>query len=634
VLSFTTFNNQRQVGAAFSGLIVDSFFGEIKMKADSLTVRQLFVQDRRYLVPLFQRPYVWEKDGQWEPLWEDITKVAERRRDGHTAKPHFLGAVVLDQIRTVSTSFDARQIIDGQQRLTTLQILLAALRNLARQLQDADLERAFERLIRNDDPLNKDPDAVFKVWPTNVDRQHFRSVMTASSSEIVADFCATASEGARSGFRIPHAYLYFYNKAVEWVGAGAVRERIELLTVLLKTLLESLQVVVIDLDESDNAQVIFESLNARGTPLLPADLVKNFLFHTAELRGDRIEDLYEIYWSSFDLDRKFWRAEVRQGRLKRPRLDIFFQHYLTMKTDDEVPSDRLYITFKEHAGPRPDAASHLESLRNYSLVYRSFYEQEPDSREGIFFERLDLMETTTVVPLLLELFKQVEQGSSRAEVRRILVDIESFLVRRMVCQMTTKNYNRLFLDLLSFLRQRDSFNSANIRSFLTQQEGESTRWPTDAEFQDAWLNMPAYRVLVRRRVRMLLEALNLAQYNEKTETLRIAKTLTVEHLLPQSWDSHWPLSDDGDEREARSRRNALVHTMGNLTLLTHILNPSVSNGPWLKKRTAILKHSALNLNRPLEEYDAWDEDSILQRGRALFKVAKKIWPRPAIVSET
>lgn len=604
------------------------------MKADSLTIRQLFVQDRRYLVPLFQRPYVWEKDGQWEPLWEDITKVAERRRDGHTAKPHFLGAVVLDQIRTVSTSFDARQIIDGQQRLTTLQIMLAALRDLARQLADVDLERAFERLARNDDPLNKDPDAVFKVWPTNVDRQHFRSVMTATSRDMVADICASALEGSRSGFRIPHAYLYFYDKADEWVGGGAVRDRVELLTILLKTLLESLQVVVIDLDESDNAQVIFESLNARGTPLLPADLVKNFLFHTAELRGEDIEKLYETYWSSFDLDRRFWRTEVRQGRLKRPRLDIFFQHYLTLKTGDEVASDRLYVAFKEYAGARPDAASHLEALQEYSLIYRSFYEQDSNSREGIFFERLDLMETTTVVPLLLELFKQVEQGlSSKAEVRKVLVDIESFLVRRMVCQMTTKNYNRLFLDLLSFLRQRDSFSTADIRLFLAQQEGESTRWPSDTEFETAWLNMPAYRVLVRRRVRMLLEALNLALHSEKTETVRIAKTLTVEHLLPQSWDSHWPLSDLIDEREARNRRSALIHTIGNLTLLTHILNPSISNGPWLKKRTAILKHSALNLNRPLEDYDQWDEDAILQRGRALFRVAKKIWPRPAISSE-
>lgn len=163
-----------------------------------------------------------------------------------------------------------------------------------------------------------------------------------------------------------------------------------MLTTILKTLLESLQVVVIDLDESDNAQVIFESLNARGTPLLPADLVKNFLFHTAELRGNDIQELYDTYWKSFDLDRKFWRAEVRQGRLKRPRLDIFFQHYLTMRRDDEVPSDRIYVAFKELAGSRPDSASHLESLQAYSLVYRGFYEQEGGSREGVFLRDLML----------------------------------------------------------------------------------------------------------------------------------------------------------------------------------------------------------------------------------------------------
>ncbi|HEX6904561.1 MAG TPA: DUF262 domain-containing protein [Thermoanaerobaculia bacterium] len=598
------------------------------MKADSLSVRQLFVQDRRYLVPLFQRPYVWEETGQWQPLWEDIIKVAERRRDGNAAKPHFLGAVVLDQIRTVSSSFDARQIIDGQQRLTTLQILLVALRDLACQLGDSDLERAFERLTRNEDPLNKDPDAVFKVWPTNVDRQHFRAVMTAGSHEAVEGICGSPSEGTQSGLRIPQAYLFFHRAAKVWIEDGGGKKPVEHLTVLLKTLLESLLVVVIDLDESDNAQVIFESLNARGTPLLPADLVKNFLFHTAELGGKNIESLYETYWKPFDLDRKFWRAEVRQGRLRRPRLDTFFQHYLTLKTKDEVLSDHLYTTFKEYAGPRPDAASHLESLRDYSLVYRSFFEQEPGSRERFFFERLELMETTTVVPLLLEIFKQAEKQTSRAELRKILVDLESFLVRRMVCQLTTKNYNRLFLDLLSFLRQRNSFGSEDIRAFLVQQEGESTRWPTDTEFQEAWLTVAAYRALVRRRVRMLLEALNLALYSDKTEQVQINKTLTVEHLLPRSWETHWPLSEQEDESQARNRRSTLLHTIGNLTLLTHSLNPAVSNGPWPKKRTQILKHSALNLNRPLEEYDEWDEDAILKRGRALFRVAKKIWPRP------
>jgi hypothetical protein len=602
---------------------------EGQMKADSLTIKQLFVQDRRYLVPLFQRPYVWEESGQWQPLWDDVIKVAERRRDGRTAKPHFLGAVVLDQIRTSASSFDARQVIDGQQRLTTLQLLLAALRDLARQLGDSDLERAFDRFTRNEDPLNKDPDAVLKVWPTNVDRQHFRMVMMASSLAAVEAICSSSSEGTQSGFRIPHAYLFFRRAAEEWVGNGSIDKKIGHLTILHKTLLDSLQVVVIDLDESDNAQVIFESLNARGTPLLPADLVKNFLFHTAELGGNDIEALYERYWKAFDLDRKFWRAEVRQGRLRRPRLDIFLQHYLTLKMSDEVLSDHLYTTFKENAGKHPDAANHLQSLRDYSLVYRSFYEQEQGSQEGIFFERLELMETTTVVPLLLELFKQAEGEASRSELRRILVDLESFLVRRMVCQMTTKNYNRLFLDLLSFLRQRNSFMAIDIREFLVHQEGESTRWPSDEEFQEAWLTMPAYRVLVRRRVRMLLEALNTGLHHDKTEQVRINKTLTIEHLLPRSWEAYWPVPDGQDVAEVRSSRSALLHTLGNLTLLTHALNPSVSNGTWTKKRASILKHSALNLNRALEEYEEWDEDAILKRGRALFKVAKKIWPRPS-----
>ena len=595
------------------------------MKADNIDVRRLFSQDRRYLVPLFQRPYVWDQEGQWQPLWDDLVKVAERRKLGSPAKPHFLGAVVLDQLRTTVSSLDARQIIDGQQRLTTLQLLLTALRDLARELESSDLVRAFEKLIRNDDPLSKDPDAVFKVWPTNVDREQFRAVVTACSPQAVEALCSQAEDN-HSGTRLPHAYLFFYSTAKDWIGSGTLEEKVEHIKILLLTLYESFQVVVIDLDESDNAQVIFESLNARGTPLLPADLVKNYLFHLAEDRGQDIEALYNSYWKPFDVERRFWRVEIRQGRLRRPRLDIFLQHYLTLKTGEEVLTDHLYTTFKDSAGKHPDAAAELRALRDYSQIYRSFYQQEPESREGIFFERLDIMETTTVVPLLLALFN-TSQEISRAEVRRILIDIESFLVRRMVCQLTSKSYSRLFLDLLSTLR-REGFGSEAARLFLAQQESESTRWPSDAEFQRAWLDLPVYRILQRRRLRMLLEAVELGLHTDKTERMRFSKKLTIEHILPQSWNSHWPLLGEDDERDERNRRNARVHTIGNLTLLTKSLNPAVSNGPWPKKRAEILKHSALNLNRSLSEFDEWSEDTIEKRGKAIFRVAKRIWPRP------
>ena len=128
---------------------------------------------------------------------------------------------------------------------------------------------------------------------------------------------------------------------------------------------------------------------------------------------------------------------------------------------------------------------------------------------------------------------------------------------------------------------------------------------------------------------MLLEALELNLDTDKTERMRFSKKLTIEHLLPQSWSSHWPLPGEEDEKDERNRRNSLVHTLGNLTLLTKTLNPAVSNGSWPKKRTEILKHSALNLNRSLSEFDEWSEDAVARRGKALFKVAKRIWPRPA-----
>jgi uncharacterized protein with ParB-like and HNH nuclease domain len=147
------------------------------MKADKLTVEKVFNHPERLEAPLFQRPYVWKEDTNWGPLWESIKSVADRRlqkKDGH---PHFLGAVVLDQLKTPTGNSQRRQIIDGQQRLTTLQLALAAVRDLAKQGKQDKYAEAFRQLTDNYVPLSNDPNDVFKVWPTNADRQIFRQVM-------------------------------------------------------------------------------------------------------------------------------------------------------------------------------------------------------------------------------------------------------------------------------------------------------------------------------------------------------------------------------------------------------------------------------------------------------------------------
>ena len=199
-----------------------------------------------------------------------------------------------------------------------------------------------------------------------------------------------------------------------------------------------------------------------------------------------------------------------------------------------------------------------------------------------------------------------------------------------MCDLTSKGYNRLFVDLIKKLRREDSFSGAAIRKFLLDQTAEISVWPTDETFEEKWVSTEIYRRLAKAATRMILEALETALHTDWTERVQVEHQLTIEHLMPRSWEEHWPLTCEGSSEETRREaarvRNQVVHQIGNLTLLTRKLNPSVSNGPWEQKRREILKYSALNLNRSLQ--DNWNEAQILQRSKQLLDVALKIWPRP------
>jgi len=601
--------------------------GETALKVDKLNLERVFERTERLEAPLFQRPYVWKEEPNWKALWDSIQMVAERRLEGKQLHPHFLGTIVLDQLNTGLGRIHVRQIIDGQQRLTTLQLALAAARDLCAKLDEARFAKAFEKLTVNDVPLSDDPNDLFKVWPTNADRSDFREVMNAGNADAIRKMDHGSGE---NDWLIPAAYLYFSDAFEEWLGTSDTKECRRRIEALYSTLRDDLHLVIIDLEASDDAQEIFETLNSLGTPLLPADLVKNYLFHRAELEGADTSKLYNFHWQKFDLEKSYWRKEVRQGRLKRPRLDLFLGHFLVLHRREEVLIAQLFSAYRDFIrdGEHGSAADHMKLFSSYADVYESFETFSPESREGIFFDRLWRLDTTTVFPLLLEVVKRFNGPGHRQELLQILGDLESFFVRRLVCELTTKNYNKLVVELLRELHASDDFSAAAIRQFLLKQELDISRWPDDQEFKTSWTELLFYKRL-KKKAGMILEALELALHTNKTEKVVIEEGLTIEHLMPQAWERHWPLQvkegTSAAEKEAEGRRS-LVHTIGNLTLLTKALNPSVSNGHWDKKIPEILKHSALNLNRTLPK--RWDEQAIQARSKELFKTAVTIWPHP------
>ncbi len=598
------------------------------MDVNKRNVEQIFDPTSQFQAPLFQRPYVWRQQKNWQPLWESLQELADQRVEGTTPRPKFLGTIVLDQLPTPTGTITKRELIDGQQRLTTLQLALAAIRNLCHERAiagwaKADAYReAFAKLTTNHIPLSDEPDERFKIFPTNSDRPHFRQVMTSDTHETAQNLIASAGENDEL---IPRCYIFFHKKIEDWLGGADEEQFVRRVSALYQCIKDDLTLVVIDLDDRDDAQVIFETLNALGTPLLPADLVKNFLFQLAQAQNQNIDQLYEHFWKSFDSDSGYWRQEVRQGRLNRPRLDLFLQHYLTLMTGEEATATELFQIFRQYVKSSGESAAiHLARLRDYGDVYRSFENYSPDSPEGIFFYRLDQLDTTTLYPLLMEVVKQ-NQSQQPEKLRSIFKLLESFLVRRMICELTTKNYNRLFTDIVRKLKDNGSFSEDAIRAQLLESTAEANRFPNDEEFQQSWMKLAAYKKLIRKRLRMMLEALNSAMHTDRTEDIYIREKLTIEHLMPQSWRVHWPLPDE----VTASERDELVHTFGNLTLLTKKLNPAISNSAWNVKRPQILTHSVLKMNHEFYESTTWAEGDITTRTEALFELAVDIWPQPS-----
>jgi hypothetical protein len=326
------------------------------MDAHAVSLLAIFEKKMRLEVPLFQRQYVWSREHQWEPLWEDITRKFVEHLDGRTDAPvHFLGAMVLDQKQTPTTHVERRQVIDGQQRLTTLQIFIAAFRDFCREQGCEELAKECDGFTLNRGMMAEPAVDCFKVWPTQLDRTQFMDVIRSGSrKELEKRHPLIWPKYARKPAARPRmieAYVFFYDQLKEFFIGTATDPALHVATPLdarldecFQALKSSLQVVTIDLQPGDDPQVIFETLNARGEPLLPADLLRNYIFLRAARTGQNQEALYEEFWKRFD--DPFWREEVKQGRLVRPRSDLFMQHFLASRIGEDIPIKHLFVEYK------------------------------------------------------------------------------------------------------------------------------------------------------------------------------------------------------------------------------------------------------------------------------------------------
>jgi uncharacterized protein with ParB-like and HNH nuclease domain len=629
------------------------------MKSETITVQQLFQDRRQYCVPFYQRAYVWTRENQWEQLWDDIREKAESRLAKAKATPHFLGAVVLDpQTKEGLIGVDILHIIDGQQRLTTLQFALTAILLTKEVTNQEQYRRIVDECVHNSNPETMKVPSVekFKVWPTFRDRKNYTQALTVNALEdLQTRFPAHFTQGGelrRIGSDHPPALaaLWFFTRAFErWLAEGPEAAAIRA-ECLIQALLRDLKLVSIVLEADDDAQVIFETLNGRGAQLHATDLIRNFLFMRADREQADSESLYETLWLPFESD--YWSEATRRGRLKKPRLEWLIHTSLQAELREEVDLARLYFEYRRFANRDSTSVSaekQLLTLTDYSAHYRELLAGTDATPIGIFGRRIAAYDITTLHPLALMISTSTLSEQSKTE---MFNDLVSYLVRRFICGLTAKNYNNVFLSVLKQLHA-GALVPITLRAVLHELTGEASRWPGDAEFRAACISAPLYFGRLdapkMRWVLTELEAALRAGVRSEEPLAPDLSNLDIDHILPRSWYAHWGLSDGsfatreeatevdlmvriGDELTPRQKeiadRQSHIATLGNLTLLNLSVNREAQNFAFESKKTLLIANTSLRLNIPLISESLWDTSAIGKRGEILANLALKLWPGP------
>jgi hypothetical protein len=446
---------------------------------------------------------------------------------------------------------------------------------------------------------------------------------------------------AHKGSRMARAHRYFGLRAREWLQIDAAGNVDARATALEHAVRELMQMVVIDLAPDEDAQAIFETLNARGAQLTAADLIKNYVFQRLIDDDSDVNQAYETYWKEFETG--FWETEVRWGNTKQRRSSQYLNHWLIARTGEEILAREVFKRFKAYveydfSGLMSDL---LPEIHRAADIYRRFIidaqtSTGPLDRLGLFAYRTGVLESEVVKPLILYLLDPEQDPIPKAEITKCLASLESWLVRRTLVRAGTKSYSQVMADLISQVRKADRREAGHVvESYLREQTAAAAYWPDDDEVRRTLPTMPVYRRLSRARLRMILEAIedHLRGWDGARRSFVAERVprgqYAIEHILPRRWQTNWPLP----RRVTAWERDALIHTVGNLTLVTGPLNSRLSNAAWTGpegKRRALHRHDVLMLNRTLlDSRRSWTDEEIARRSADLTETILAIWPAPA-----
>lgn len=618
------------------------------METRVLNIDDVLRERQRWCVPVYQRHYAWEtgENGQLTRLWEDLELRATEHLAGTKPYPHYIGAIIVAE--TPNQQFGTvrqRLLVDGQQRITTFQLLLIALREVARSFDSTKLMPVIESYLLNEiSPGMADPKVEkYKLWPSSFDRSLYCSMVDHDLQEIVeinnVNYYKNGKLRFGSAPRLLAGFHYLYESISAFIGLDAteVDQPLKRLNAILNGFLSGFKVVVIQLDAQDDAQEIFASLNGLGKPLTAMDLIRNDVFYRARKGDEDEEALFEGRWKTFE--EPFWEEKVRQGRFNRARIDFFLGHVLVALTGNEMNLGKLaaeYQTFAKSHGERK-VSDEVDEIADFVAPYRALIGEGSFPGLDAFATFLRTFDTTTFYPVILSVCTGNLELDERIRIFRLL---ESYLIRREFCNLTTKNYNNVVTRCLQRLRQDHSATS--LAGLFAEMEGDATRFPKDAEVIRALSQRAIYGDMPTPRLRYLLQNIEHKKRTSFDESVMSGDPPTVEHIMPQKWFEKWPLPSgrfaptgnslaalidfkvDPEMQEQIARRENRINSLGNLSLVTKSLNPSLGNEDFTEKKKQLAK-SLLVLNREIGELAAWTEEAIDVRGIELANLAVEIW---------
>ena len=568
------------------------------MEAGKRTINDIFNGNKILEIPFFQRAYVWDTS-QWERFLSDMEHVSM------TNKPYFLGSVILKQQLTTSQQSvgDRRTVIDGQQRLTTLNIFFKV---LSLKTKNDYLSNLFRLPMKNNE---------IALLHNHNDVGAFNEILNLKNEDKLT-----------SEDNVTKAYRYFSNN-------------IDVTKLNFQNILTNIMFVGIDLGTDEDEQQIFDTINSLGVKLTTAELLKNYFFGRDDIQ------LYKDYWQSMfekDNDTKdFWDTEIVTGRLRRYFIDLFFYSLLQIKIQDSkyavstedkdefTKVEGLFDSYKKFINKyNINKIELIAEIKEYASVFQSNFEieiidSELSNTNGI--ERINAvifgLENTTLIPYVLFVLKNVKDDQEKESIFQYL---EAYIMRRMVCHANTKNYNQLFSDrfISNNLLTKDS-----LKNFIDKRSDKVNYMPSDNELKDGFhlsklINKQAAGIMyfieskIRNRAKHSTSLLGFDRYS-------------LEHIMPKKWENNWgKLSNEQD----KVKRNRKLLTLGNLTIITSSLNSSIRDGNWAVKKAGkpnkpgLTQYAAgLDTLSPYLTLENWNEQEITKRAEFLYNKAVIIW---------